>query len=38
MAIGILSFNEGGCATVLLVVWHEVSSTRACRQLGVPRS
>ena len=31
--LGSLSADAWGCVPVLLVVWHEVSSTRACRQL-----
>ena len=30
MILGSLSANGGGCVTVLLVVWHRVSSTVAC--------
>ena len=30
MILGSLSANGWGCAPVLLVVWHGVSSTRAC--------
>ena len=31
--LGSLSADEWGCVPVLLVVWHEVSSTGAYRQL-----
>ena len=30
MILGSLSANGWGCVPVLLVVWHGVSSTRAC--------
>ena len=30
MILGSLSANVWGCVPVLLVVWHEVSSTAAC--------
>ena len=33
-----LSADEWCYIPVLLVVWHEVSSTRACRHLGGARS
>ena len=34
MTLGSLSDNGWGCAPVLLVVWHGVSSTGACWPLG----
>ena len=34
MILGSLSANGWGCVPVLLVVWHEVSSTGACRSLS----
>ena len=34
MILGSLSANGWGCVPVLLVVWHEVSSTGACWPLG----
>ena len=34
MTLGSLSTNGWGCAPVLLVVWHGVSSTGACWPLG----
>ena len=34
MILGSLSANGWGCAPVLLVVWHRVSSTVACRLLS----
>ena len=34
MVLGTLSANGQGCVPVLLVVWHGVSSTGACRPLG----
>ena len=38
MTLGSLSADGWSCVSVLLVVWHEVSSTGACRQLGGARS
>ena len=38
MTLGILSADGWGCVPFLLVVWHEVSGTGACRQLGGARS
>ena len=38
MALGSLSANGWGCVTVLLVVWHELSSTGACWPFGGARS
>ena len=38
MILGILSADGWGCVPVLLVVWHEVYSTGACKQLGGARS
>ena len=32
--LGSLSANGCGCVSVLLFVWHGVSSTGACRLLG----
>ena len=34
MILGSVSANGWGCVPVLLVVWHGVSSTRACWLLG----
>ena len=34
MTLGSLCANGWGCVPVLLVVWHGVSSTGACWQLG----
>ena len=34
MTLGSLSANGWGCVTLLLVVWHEVSSTGACWPFG----
>ena len=34
MILGCLSANGWGCVPVLLVVWHRVSSTVACRLLS----
>ena len=34
MILGSLSANGWGCVPVLLVVWHGVSSTVACRSLS----
>ena len=34
MILGILSANGWGCVSVLLVVWHRVSSTVACWSLS----
>ena len=34
MSLGSLSANGWGCVPVLLVVWHWVSSTGACRSLS----
>ena len=34
MILGILSANGWGCVSVLLVVWHRVSSTVGCWLLG----
>ena len=34
MILGSLSANGWGCVAVLLVVWHGVSSTRACWSLS----
>ena len=34
MILGSLSANGCGCVPVLLVVWHEVSSTGACWALS----
>ena len=34
MILGSLSANGWGCAPVLLVVWHRVSSTGACWSLS----
>ena len=34
MILGSLSANGWGCAPVLLVVWHGVSSTGACWSLS----
>ena len=36
--LGSLSADGWCCVPVLLVVWHEVSGTEACRQLGGNRS
>ena len=36
--LGSLSANGWGCVPVLLVVWHRVSSTVACRSLSVAGS
>ena len=36
--LGSLSADGRGCVPVLLVVWHEVSSTGACSQLCGARS
>ena len=36
--LGSLSVDGWGCVPVLLVVWHVVSSTGACWQLGGARS
>ena len=34
MILGSLSANGWGCVSVLLVVWHRVSSTEACWSLS----
>ena len=38
MILGSLSANGCGCVSVLLVVWHVVSSTGACWSLSGARS
>ena len=38
MTLGSLSANGWVCVPVLLVVWHEASSTGACWLLGGTRS
>ena len=38
MTLGSLCSDAWDCVPVLLVVWHEASSTGACRQLGGARS
>ena len=38
MILGILSVNGWGCVTVLLVVWHNLSSTVVCCSLSAAGS
>ena len=38
MALGSPSANDQGCASVLQMVWHEVSRTGGFRSLGGPGS
>ena len=34
LTLGSLSANRWGCVPVLLVIWHDASSTGACWPLG----
>jgi len=38
MTLGSLCANGWGCVSILLLVWCEVSSSGACRQLGGAKS